>query len=79
MYSFFAFAFKVGKSAIIAKTFFFLKNVKMSIKKRRIFMLISNLLMPAFKNVHKKVKSKKPRKNAKNQNTQNSHSFFIVF
>jgi len=38
-------------------------------------MLISNSLMLAFKNAPKKVKSKKPRKNAQNENSQNSLSF----
>jgi hypothetical protein len=56
--------FKIAKSAIMTQKHFFLKNINMGIKKTQNFMLISNLLMPAFRNAPKKVKSKKPRKNA---------------
>jgi hypothetical protein len=38
-------------------------------------MLISNSLLPAFKNAPKKVKSKKPKNYA---NTQNSHHFVAI-
>jgi hypothetical protein len=39
----------------------------MGIKKTQNFMLISNLLMPAFRNVPNKSWKKKPRKNAQEQ------------
>ena len=58
------FHFKIAKSAIMTPKIFFLKNINMGIKKTQNFMLISNSLMPAFRNAPKKVKSKKPRKNA---------------
>jgi hypothetical protein len=52
---------KVGTIMTQKKIFF--KNINMGIKKRN-FMLISNLLMRAFRNTLNKVKSKKPRKYA---------------
>jgi hypothetical protein len=58
---------------------FFLKIINMGIKKTQNFMLVSNSLMPAFKNTPKKVKSKNLGKMQKNENTQNSHSFFSIF
>jgi hypothetical protein len=69
---------KVAKNAIMTPKKFFLKNINMGTKKRKIFMLISNSLMSAFRNVPNKVKSKKPRKNSQNENTQNSHSFLAL-
>jgi hypothetical protein len=47
-------------------------------KKTQNFMLISNSLMPAFKNAPKKIKSKKPRKNAQNENSQNLHRLLTI-
>jgi hypothetical protein len=38
--------FKIAKSAIMTPKNFFLKNIKMGIKKTQNFMLISNSLMP---------------------------------
>ncbi len=46
--------FKIAKSAIMTKKNFFLKNINMGIKKTQNFMLISNLLMPAFRNAPNK-------------------------
>ena len=46
--------FKIAKSAIMTQKFFFLKNINMGIKKTQNFMLISNLLMPAFRNAPNK-------------------------
>ncbi len=52
---FFAFAFKkVAKSAMMTQKLFFLKNINMGIKKTQNFMLISNSLMPAFRNAPNK-------------------------
>jgi hypothetical protein len=45
---------KMAKSAIMTKKKFFLKNINMGIKKTQNFMLISNLLMPAFRNAPNK-------------------------
>ncbi len=42
--------FKIAKSAIMTQNFFFFKNINIGIKKTQNFMLISNLLMPAFRN-----------------------------
>jgi len=46
--------FKIAKSAIMTQKKFFLKNINMGIKKTQNFMLISNLLMPAFTNAPNK-------------------------
>ncbi len=46
--------FKNPKSAIMTQKFFFLKNINMGIKKTQNFMLISNSLMPAFRNAPNK-------------------------
>jgi hypothetical protein len=46
--------FEIAKSAIMTKKNFFLKNINMGIKKTQNFMLISNLLMPAFRNAPNK-------------------------
>ncbi len=46
--------FEIAKSAIMTKKNFFLKNINMGIKKTQNFMLISNLLMPASRNVPNK-------------------------
>jgi hypothetical protein len=46
--------FKNAKSAIMTQKNFFLKNINMGIKKTQNFMLISNSLMPAFRNVPNK-------------------------
>jgi hypothetical protein len=45
--------FKIAKSAIMTKKIF-LKNINMGIKKTHNFMLISNMLVPAFTNAPKK-------------------------
>jgi hypothetical protein len=42
--------FKIAKSAIMTQKKIFLKNIKLGIKKTQSFMLISNSLMPAFRN-----------------------------
>ncbi len=47
---FFAFAFKVSKKCYYDPKKFFLENIIMGIKKTQNFMLISNSLMPAFRN-----------------------------
>ena len=67
MYSFFAFAFKVRKKCYYDPKNFFMENINMGIKKTQNYMLISNLLMPAFENVPKKFKAKKQRNNVKKQ------------
>jgi hypothetical protein len=46
--------FKIVKSAIMTQKNFFLKSIKMGIKKTQNFMLISNLLMSAFSNTTNK-------------------------
>ncbi len=45
---------KYAKSAIMTQKIFFLKNTNMGIKKTQNFMLISNSLMPAFRNAPNK-------------------------
>jgi len=45
---------KMAKSAIMTKKNFFLKNINMGIKKTHNFMLISDSLMPAFRNAPNK-------------------------
>jgi hypothetical protein len=45
---------KYAKSAIMTQKNFFLKNINMGIKKTQNFMLISNSLMPAFRNAPNK-------------------------
>ncbi len=45
---------KYAKSAIMTQKNFFLKNIIMGIKKTQNFMLISNSLMPAFRNAPNK-------------------------
>jgi hypothetical protein len=45
---------KYAKSAIMTPKNFFLQNIIMGIKKTQNFMLISNLLMPAFRNAPNK-------------------------
>jgi hypothetical protein len=45
---------KYEKSAIMTPNIFFLKNINMSIKNTQNFMLISNSLMPAFRNAPNK-------------------------
>jgi len=45
---------KYAKSAIMTQKIFFLKNINMGIKKTQNFMLISNSLMPAFRNAPNK-------------------------
>jgi hypothetical protein len=59
---------------------FFLKNINMDISKTQNFMLISNSLMPAFKNAPNKreLKAKNREKMYKNENTQNSHSVLAL-
>jgi hypothetical protein len=59
MYSFFAFAFKVRKKCYYDPKNFFMENINMGIKKTQNYMLISNLLMPAFENVPKKSSKQK--------------------
>ncbi len=46
--------FKIAKSAIMTQKIFILKNINMGIKKTQNSMLISNLLMPAFRNAPNK-------------------------
>jgi hypothetical protein len=46
--------FKIAKSAIMTQKKFFLKNIDMGIKKTQNFMLISNSLLPAFRNAPNK-------------------------
>ncbi len=46
--------FKNPKSAIMTQKIFFLKNINMGIQKTQNFMLISNSLMPAFRNAPNK-------------------------
>jgi hypothetical protein len=54
------------------------KNINVGIEKTQNFMLISNSLMPAFKDAPKKVKFKKPRKKMlKNGNSQNRIDFWL--
>ncbi len=45
---------KYSKSAIMTQKIFFVKNINMGIKKTQNFMLISNSLMPAFRNAPNK-------------------------
>ncbi len=45
---------KIAKSAIMTQKKIFLKNINMGIKNTQNFMLISNLLMPAFRNAPNK-------------------------
>jgi hypothetical protein len=51
IYSFFAFVFKVCKKCCYDPKIFIFTNIYMGIKKTQNFMLISNSLMPSFKNV----------------------------
>jgi hypothetical protein len=51
--------FKNLKSPIMTQTNFFLKNINMGIKITQNLMLISNSLMPAFRNAPKKARAKK--------------------
>jgi hypothetical protein len=46
--------FKIAKSAIMTQKKIFLQNINMGIKKTQNFMLISNSLMPAFRNAPNK-------------------------
>jgi hypothetical protein len=46
--------FKNPKTAIMTQKIFFLKNINMGIKNTQNFMLISNSLMPAFRNAPNK-------------------------
>ncbi len=46
--------FKIAKSAIMTQKKYFPKNINMGIKNTQNFMLISNLLMPAFRNAPNK-------------------------
>jgi hypothetical protein len=56
--------FKIAKSAIMTQKFFFLKNIIMGIKKRRILCWFQ-ICCCRLSEIHlTKVKSKKPRKNA---------------
>ncbi len=45
---------KIAKSAIMTQKNFFLKNIIMGIKNTQNFMLISNSLMPAFRDAPNK-------------------------
>ncbi len=72
---FFAFAFKVCKKCYYDPKKFFLKNINMGIKNMQNFMLISNSLMPAFK---QKLKAKNHEKMHKRENTPNLHSFLAL-
>ncbi len=53
---------KYTKSAIMTPKNFFLKNINMGIKKAPNFMLISNSLMPAFRNAPNKSQKQKTTK-----------------
>ncbi len=66
--------FKIAKSAIMTPKIFFLKNIKMGIKKRRILCWIQICWCRLSEMPLTKVISKKPQKNAQKRNTQNSHS-----
>jgi hypothetical protein len=57
--------FKIAKSAIMTQKIFSLKNINMGIKKTQNFMLISNLLMPAFRNAPNKSYKQKTTKKCK--------------
>jgi hypothetical protein len=46
--------FQIAKSAIMTQNIFFLKNINVGIRKTQNFMLISDLLMPAFRNAPNK-------------------------
>ncbi len=67
----FAFAFKVCKKCYYGQKKIFVKNINMGIINKQNFMLISNLLMPAFRMPLLKVKSKKPGKNAQKRKYSN--------
>jgi hypothetical protein len=55
MYNFFPHLhFKIAKNAFMTQKIFFLKTINMGIKKTQNFMLISNLLMRAFRNAPNK-------------------------
>jgi hypothetical protein len=62
MYILFAFAFKVCKKCIMTQKKIFLKNINMGIKKAQNFMLISNSLVPAFRNAPNKSQKQKAMK-----------------
>ncbi len=68
--------FRYGKSAIMTQKIFFLKYIKMGIKKHRILYWFQIRWPQLSEMPLTKVKSKKPRKNS--QNTQNSHSFLAL-
>jgi hypothetical protein len=46
--------FKIAKSANMTQKIFFLKNINMGIQKTQNFMLISNMLIAAFRNAPNK-------------------------
>ncbi len=46
--------FNIAKSANMTQKNFFLKNINMGIQKTQNFMLISNMLVPAFRNAPNK-------------------------
>jgi hypothetical protein len=77
MYSFFAFAFKVCKKCYDHKKLLGKQKTIWVQRKTQNFMLISNSLMPLLKMLLKKVKSKNYEKMRKNENNQNSHSFWL--
>ncbi len=54
LFSHWSMPLKYVKSAIMTQKFFFLKNINMGIRKTQNFMLISNSLMPAFRNASNK-------------------------
>ncbi len=56
------FHLKYEKNAIMTPKIFFLKNIKINIKNYQNFMLISNSLMPAFRNAPNKSKKQKTTK-----------------
>ena len=67
--------FKNPRSAIMTQKFILFKNINMGIKKRIILCWFQIRWCRLSEMPLTKVKSKKPRKTHKNQNTQNSHSF----
>jgi hypothetical protein len=66
---FWAFAFQVCKKCYYDPKKFIREKYQCGYKKTQNFMLISNSLTTAFKNAPKKVKSKKPQKMRKHENT----------
>ncbi len=75
MYSFCVLAFKICKKCFYDPKNICLLKSQYEYQETQNFMLVSNFLIPAFKNTHKKCYAKKTRKTHRNENTQNLHSF----